>query len=526
MKKFVCITILTLSIGYSQLDVIYFKDGKVEKGEVSINGENVSFKPRFSDKYQFYNTVFINTIKSWNGDILYPEGVIVNTISKNYHLSNVEHIPSIKNQKLYDSVSKAEKDGFNPCKACFKTTPKISDYYLEKDLVKELVKNIRINEEILYEHSSLQKMQQMMENILNNWPEKLKGYNYRIQIIKNEDVNAIAVPGGNLYFNTGLIDIIESDEELESVMVHEIAHVERRHGLRQYRKNEKNRMAKDIAVLLTAATAIATENENLLVAASAIDIIGEFAIEILSKGYSREHEQESDIMAQIYFDNQGKDKRMMISMLDKLATNTVVQLGYIPTTNAYGSHPNIISRIKQVKSSERLRYDESLIFEVSPLIMQNTSGRKSRNKKGNSPGDYLAKYNVKNNFLRFEISDVFIQESSNKTAEFLFVLLGNITNLHSDLDFEIKEIQLNLLGSLGVTPLGGLVDLIIPNGGRVDFTGEIKCKSELKDAVYINFKEKKILPFSMKIGAVILEPGKNAQSIKGLSSFNSTMTIY
>ena len=30
----------------------------------------------------------------------------------------------------------------------------------------------------------------------------------------------------------------------------------------------------------------------------------------------------------------------------------------------------------------------------------------------------------------------------------------------------------------------------------------------------------------MKIGAVILEPGKNAQSIKGLSSFNSTMTIY
>ena len=77
-----------------------------------------------------------------------------------------------------------------------------------------------------------------------------------------------------------------------------------------------------------------------------------------------------------------------------------------------------------------------------------------------------------------------------------------------------------------MTPLGGLVDLIIPNGGRVDFTGEIKCKSELKDAVYINFKEKKILPFSMKIGAVILEPGKNAQSIKGLSSFNSRMTIY
>jgi len=363
-----------------------------------------------------------------------------------------------------------------------------------------------------------------MEKILKNWPEKLKGYNYRIHIVKNDAVNAFAVPGGNLYFNTGLLDIIENDEELESVMVHEIAHVERRHGLRQYKKNERNRMAKDIAVLLTAATAVATENENLMIAANAVNIIGEFALEILSKGYSREHEQESDIMAQIYFDNHGKDKTMMIAILDKLATNTIVQQGYIPPTNAYGSHPNIVKRIAQVKSSQRLKYDENLIFEVSPMLIQNFSSGRKKSRK--NIGEDLEKYEIETNFLQFEISDVFVQLSSDNENEYVFILLGNINNRHPYIDFAITEIQLNFLGSIGVVPLEGLVDLMVPSGASVDFTGEIYCRPEMKETVFSNFKDKTILPFSMLTGAVILESGKNPKPLEGLQSFNSSMTIY
>ena len=164
--KYFYIMILNISFSYSQLDVIYFKDGRSEKGNVSINGKNVTLKPKFEDKVKFYNTDFINTIKSWNGDIIFPEGVIVNTISSQYHLSNVEHILSTDNQKYYDSGKNAEKDGLTACKACFKTAPKIPDYYLEKDLVKELVKNIRINHEILYEHPSLSRLQKMMQRQL------------------------------------------------------------------------------------------------------------------------------------------------------------------------------------------------------------------------------------------------------------------------------------------------------------------------------------------------------------------------
>ena len=53
----------TISFSYPQLDVIFFKDGRSEKGDVSINGQNVTLKPKFGDKVKFYNTDFINTIK-------------------------------------------------------------------------------------------------------------------------------------------------------------------------------------------------------------------------------------------------------------------------------------------------------------------------------------------------------------------------------------------------------------------------------------------------------------------------------
>jgi len=517
--------IMYISISYSQLDVIYLKSGKVIKGELKrISGKNVTFKVKGNDKNKFYNTSLINTIKSWYGDIVYPKGVLANTKSKMYHLSNVEHINLISDKNFFENISEAEKQGYVPCKACFKTEPNISDYYLEKALVHELVKNIRIEQEIMYEHPKMEKLKNMMDKILMNWPEKLKGYDYRIHVIKNNTVNAMAVPAGNIYFHTGLLDIIEDDQELESVMVHEIAHVERRHGIRQYRKDQRNRSLKEAAVLLTAITAVATESEELLGAAVAIDLIGEVALKLLSTGYSREHEQESDIMAQIYFENQNKDKNMMISILDKMATNTIVNEGYIPPTNAYGSHPNIISRINQIKTSNRIEYDNNLIFQLipRPVVKKNSKKKKNTSK---AELDYIKKYKIERKFLSFEISNVFIQESSNKNDEFVFVLLGNIKNTHPYLNFDIQEIKLNFLGSIGKTPIEGLVDVIVPKNSVISFTGEINCKKDQKDKLYNNFINKKILPFSMKTGAVILESGKNPEYLIGLSTFSSSMII-
>ena len=48
----------------------------------------------------------------------------------------------------------------------------------------------------------------------------------RYYLIEAEEVNAFAHVGGYVYVNTGLLDIISSDAELQFVLGHEIAHLE------------------------------------------------------------------------------------------------------------------------------------------------------------------------------------------------------------------------------------------------------------------------------------------------------------
>lgn len=54
-------------------------------------------------------------------------------------------------------------------------------------------------------------------------------YDYQIHVIDNSMVNAFTSLNGNIYIFTGLIEKVESAEELALVMAHEIGHAEKRH---------------------------------------------------------------------------------------------------------------------------------------------------------------------------------------------------------------------------------------------------------------------------------------------------------
>ena len=52
---------------------------------------------------------------------------------------------------------------------------------------------------------------------------------FEFLVIKDDQLNAFAVPGGFIGVHTGLIARTESESELASVMAHEIAHITQRH---------------------------------------------------------------------------------------------------------------------------------------------------------------------------------------------------------------------------------------------------------------------------------------------------------
>jgi predicted Zn-dependent protease len=60
---------------------------------------------------------------------------------------------------------------------------------------------------------------------------------WKVRIIKDDaTVNAFAVPGGYLYFYTGLIKALDNEAEFVGVLAHEMAHVARSHSINQLQK--------------------------------------------------------------------------------------------------------------------------------------------------------------------------------------------------------------------------------------------------------------------------------------------------
>ena len=57
-------------------------------------------------------------------------------------------------------------------------------------------------------------------------------YRYQFFVVKDDTVNAFAMPAGYIVVNAGLIRQTKSAEELAGVLAHEIAHVEQRHAVR------------------------------------------------------------------------------------------------------------------------------------------------------------------------------------------------------------------------------------------------------------------------------------------------------
>ncbi len=76
--------------------------------------------------------------------------------------------------------------------------------------------------------------------------------NFRFYVIDNDSINAFAGPNGVIGIHTGLIQAVQSEDELASVIAHEIAHVTQRHLSRSYEYQSTQGNVASIATMLAA----------------------------------------------------------------------------------------------------------------------------------------------------------------------------------------------------------------------------------------------------------------------------------
>ncbi|GMQ96147.1 MAG: M48 family metallopeptidase [Gammaproteobacteria bacterium] len=122
-----------------------------------------------------------------------------------------------------------------------------------------------------------------------------KGTSWEVVVFKDDNANAFALPGGKMGVYTGMLKVAENQDQLASVLGHEVGHVIAQHG------NERMSQQQLTNVALAAASAsgyLDTASMQALGLGAQIGIL---------LPYSRAHESEADVigldlMAQAGFD--------------------------------------------------------------------------------------------------------------------------------------------------------------------------------------------------------------------------------
>src|SRR5262249_42433216 len=108
---------------------------------------------------------------------------------------------------------------------------------LEKEIVlgRQLAQEVERTSKLLEDHEISEYVNRVGQNLVQHSDGKVP---FLIKVIESDEVNALALPGGFFYVNTGLILAANEEAELAGVMAHEIAHVAARHGTEQYTKGQ------------------------------------------------------------------------------------------------------------------------------------------------------------------------------------------------------------------------------------------------------------------------------------------------
>ncbi|HYG63513.1 MAG TPA: M48 family metalloprotease [Thermoanaerobaculia bacterium] len=182
---------------------------------------------------------------------------------------------------------------------------------------------------------------------------------YRVRVIEDPTLNAFAYPHGSLYVHTGLLARMENEDQIATVLGHEMTHVENRHMVR-YRRSAMNKQIGLSVAAVAAAVILAGEQGDAMSRgqwgkAATIGVLGDVIVGLglqlaflaSVNGYGRNLEHEAD---------QGGFAKLAATGYDLQEAPKVYQAlledrGEKPEVEAFffGSRPQLTLRIENAR---------------------------------------------------------------------------------------------------------------------------------------------------------------------------------
>jgi len=210
----------------------------------------------------------------------------------------------------------------------------------ERELGQRLLKQVLSQVRLLDDPEIVDFVRETGKSILDVIERKY--FRYRFFVIRDPALNAFAMPGGLVFVHSGLLEAVDSQNELACVLAHEFAHVQGRHVAR--RMDNMKYVSIGTAVMAIAGLFLGRGQLG-----SAI-LTGSMAMnQAIALKYSRADEQEADRRAFQWLCKAGWDPRGLKTTLEKMMKNNWLGSPHIP--KYLSTHP---------VPEERLTYLEDL----------------------------------------------------------------------------------------------------------------------------------------------------------------------
>ena len=172
-------------------------------------------------------------------------------------------------------------------------------------------------------------------------------------VVKDDGINAFALPGGFIGINAGLLMETKNESELAGVLAHEIAHVTQRHIARGLLAQSKSGIVSTAAMLAAILVGVASGSSDAAMA-------GVAAAQTLSlqqqMTFSRANEIEADRVGMGVLAQSGFDPHGMPSFFDTMSRRAGGNDSQIPAI--VRSHPITTERIAESKN-RAIQYDSA-----------------------------------------------------------------------------------------------------------------------------------------------------------------------
>lgn len=193
---------------------------------------------------------------------------------------------------------------------------------------------------------------------------------YEFTVLDADLVNAFAAPGGYIFITRGLLEAVQSEAELASVLAHEIVHIAGWHSIGMIQRQMGYGALTTLGAI---ASGISLGPEAMLL----VSQTGQLFTSLYLLGYSREHELEADRVGLRYMLSARYDPEAALTFFERLAALEKKE-GPDEWEPYLRSHPPTDDRIRQAKAYIHRPFFFKRETERGELIYQEMKDRLPR----------------------------------------------------------------------------------------------------------------------------------------------------